>query len=59
VLEVPRSTLRAYQERLDARPAVVAFFHSVPGLAFIAWFWRYTWSLLRWAPVGFAWCVCS
>ncbi len=38
VLEVPRSTLqawRAYQERLDACPAVVAFFHSVPGLAFL------------------------
>ena len=34
VLEVPRSTLqawRAYHERLDASPAVVAFFHSVPG----------------------------
>src|SRR2546422_4290203 len=38
VLEVPRSTLqawRAYQERLDACPAVVAFFHSVSGLAFL------------------------
>lgn len=38
VLEVPRSTLqawRAYQERLDACPTVVAFFHSVPGLAFL------------------------
>jgi len=38
VLEVPRSTLqawRAYHERLDASPAVVAFFHSVPGLAFL------------------------
>ena len=38
VLEVPRTTLqawRAYQERLDASPAVVAFFHSVPGLAFL------------------------
>lgn len=38
VLEVPRSTLqawRAYQERLDACPAVVAFFQSVPGLAFL------------------------
>ena len=36
-LEVPRSTLqawRAYQERLDEHPAVVAFFHSAPGLAF-------------------------
>jgi hypothetical protein len=33
VLDVPRSTLqarRAYQDRLDACPAVVAFFHSVP-----------------------------
>jgi transposase len=38
MLEVPRSTLqawRAYQERLDACPAVVAFFQSVPGLAFL------------------------
>lgn len=38
VLEVPRSTLqawRAYQERLDECPAVVAFFQSVPGLAFL------------------------
>jgi hypothetical protein len=38
VLEVPRSTLqawRAYQEHLDESPAVVAFFHSVPGLAFL------------------------
>lgn len=37
-LEVPRSTLqawRAYQERLDECPAVVAFFQSVPGLAFL------------------------
>src|SRR5262245_58812287 len=37
-LEVPRSTLqawRAYQERLDEHPAVVAFFHSCPGLAFL------------------------
>ena len=38
VLEVPRSTLQAwrtYQERLDECPAVVAFFQSVPGLAFL------------------------
>src|SRR5215475_12896205 len=38
VLDVPRSTLqawRAYQERLDACPEVVAFFHSVAGLAFL------------------------
>jgi hypothetical protein len=38
VLEVPRSTLqawRAYQERRDECPAVVAFFHSPPGLAFL------------------------
>jgi len=38
VLEVPRTTRqawRAYQERLDACPAVVAFFQSVPGLAFL------------------------
>ena len=38
MLEVPRSTLQAwrtYHERLDACPAVVAFFHSVPGLAFL------------------------
>jgi hypothetical protein len=37
-LEVPRSTLqawRAYQERLDEHPTVVAFFHSPPGLAFL------------------------
>jgi hypothetical protein len=37
-LEVPRSTLqawRAYQERLDEHPAVIAFFHSAPGLAFL------------------------
>jgi hypothetical protein len=38
VLDVPRSTLqawRAYQERRDESPAVVAFFHSVAGLAFL------------------------
>ena len=38
MLDVPRSTLqawRAYQERLDECPAVVAFFHSPPGLAFL------------------------
>ena len=38
VLAVPRSTLQAwrtYQESLDACPAVVAFFHSIPGLAFL------------------------
>lgn len=37
-LEVPRSTLQAwwaYQERLDESPAVVAFFQSVAGLAFL------------------------
>src|SRR5712691_3486403 len=37
-LDVPRSTLqawRAYQESLDAHPAVVALFHSAPGLAFV------------------------
>jgi hypothetical protein len=37
-LDVPRSTLQAwqaYQERLDESPAVVAFFQSVPGLAFL------------------------
>jgi hypothetical protein len=37
-LDVPRSTLqawRAYQDRLDACPAVVAFFQSGPGLAFL------------------------
>ena len=37
-LQVPRSTLqawRAYQESLDEHPAVVAFFHSAPGLAFL------------------------
>jgi hypothetical protein len=38
VLEVPRTTLQAwrtYQERLDECPAVVAFFPSIPGLAFL------------------------
>lgn len=38
VLDMPRSTLQAwrlYQDSLDACPAVVAFFHSVPGLAFL------------------------
>jgi uncharacterized protein DUF6399 len=38
MLAVPRSTLqawRAYQDRLDACPEVVAFFHSVAGLAFL------------------------
>ena len=38
VLDVPRSTLqawRAYQDRLDACPEVVAFFQSVAGLAFL------------------------
>jgi hypothetical protein len=38
VLEVPRTTLQAWrtcQERLDECPAVVAFFHSIPGLAFL------------------------
>ena len=38
VLDVPRRPLQAwrtYQENLDAHPAVVAFFHSVPGLAFL------------------------
>jgi hypothetical protein len=36
-LHVPRSTLQAwqaYQERLDEHPAVVAFCHRAPGLAF-------------------------
>ena len=38
MLDVPRSTLQAwlaYQETLDESPPVVAFFHSVPGLAFL------------------------
>ena len=38
VLDVPRSTLqawRAYQDRLDECPTVVAFFQSPPGLAFL------------------------
>ena len=38
MLDVPRSTLqawRAYQDSLDACPAVVAFFQSPPGLAFL------------------------
>jgi transposase len=37
-LEVPRSTLqawRSYRESLDEHPAVVAFFQSAPGLAFL------------------------
>src|SRR5215831_11382422 len=37
-LEVPRSTLQAwrtYQESLDEHPAVVVFFQSSPGLAFL------------------------
>ena len=37
-LEVPRSTLQAWRadhESLDEHPAVVAFFHSSPGLAFL------------------------
>jgi hypothetical protein len=37
-LAVPRSTLQAWQayhDSLDACPAAVAFFHSVPGLAFL------------------------
>jgi hypothetical protein len=37
-LDVPRSTLQAwrvYQESLDEHPAVVAFFQSAPGLAFL------------------------
>src|SRR5439155_3795470 len=37
-LAVPRSTLQAwrvYQARRDEHPAVVAFFHSAPGLAFL------------------------
>jgi hypothetical protein len=38
VLEVPRTTLqawRAWQERLDACPQMIAFFESTPGLAFL------------------------
>src|SRR5262245_3981229 len=38
LLDVPRTTLqawRAWQDRLDACPQVVAFFASVPGLAFL------------------------
>lgn len=38
MLDVPRSTRqawRAYPERLDACPAIGAFCHSVPGLAFL------------------------
>ena len=38
VLDVPRRTLqawRAYHDHLDACPEVVAFFHSVSGLAFL------------------------
>ena len=38
MFEIPRSTLQAwrtYQEGLDESPAVVAFFQSPPGLAFV------------------------
>jgi hypothetical protein len=38
MLDVPRSTLQAwhlYQDRLDTRSAVVAFVHSILGLAFL------------------------
>jgi hypothetical protein len=38
MLDVPRSTLqawRAYHERLDESPVIVAFFRSVAGLAFL------------------------
>ena len=38
LLHVPRSTLQAWQayhESLDESPAVVAFFHSTVGLAFL------------------------
>src|SRR6266404_7728534 len=31
----PLQAWRAYQESLDEHPAVVAFFHSCPGLAFL------------------------
>jgi hypothetical protein len=61
VLDVPRSTLQAwrlYQDRLDACPAVAAFFQSVPGSpSCIAWLWRCMWSVSRLARAGFAWCV--
>ena len=53
VLDVPRSTLqawRAYQENLDACPAVVAFFHNVPGRAFL---YRLVLAIhLVWTEVG-------
>ena len=38
MLDIPRSTLQAWQayaESIDECPTVVAFFHSVPGLAFL------------------------
>jgi hypothetical protein len=38
MLDVPRSTLQAwhlYQDRLDTHSEVVAFVHSIPGLAFL------------------------
>jgi len=62
VLEVPRTTLQAwrtYQERLDECPAVVAFFHSLPGLAFLhrlALAIHLVWTEV--GPAGFVWCVC-
>ena len=37
-LQIPRTTLQAWQahhESLDEHPAIVAFFHSAPGLAFL------------------------
>jgi len=62
MLQVPRSTLQAwrvYQERLDAHPAVVTFFHSPPGLAFMHRLsWPSIWSASRWVPVGFVSSVC-
>jgi hypothetical protein len=62
-LDRPRSTLQAWrasQESLDAHPAVVAFFPSAPGLAFLH---RLVLGIsLVWTevggPVACAWGVC-
>lgn len=61
-LEVPRSTLqawRAYQESLDAHPAVVVFFKALRGWpSCIVLFSGYIWCARKWALVAFASCVC-
>ena len=60
-LNVPRSTLqawRAYHDRLDGCPEVVAFFTASPvSPSYIAWSSRCMWSVSRLVPAAFAWCV--